>query len=580
MMDGEPRRFPSGLKELRKVRNESASLFVFAALLSVFVNLLMLAGPLYMLQVYDRVLGSRSEETLVALSILVAFLFALMGLLDWVRTRVMARVGARFQSRLDTRIFGAVLTQALNAGDRNQPSNELADLESIQRFLGSPVLFALFDMPFTPLFVALIFVFHPLLGWTAVVGGSFLIAVAILNQVLTRRAHAESVQASARAGSFAADIRNEAEAVIGMGMRDAVHDRWQQFRDEALTRSVVASDRTGFFATLTKTFRLFLQSVILGLGAYLVLQNQMTAGAMIAGSILLGRALAPVEQALGNWPLAQRAIAGWTSLSRILALAPEQDPPTPLPKPRANLLVQGLTVVPPGENRAALRNVSFELKAGQAMGVIGQSASGKSTLARAITRVWPLAAGRISLDGASVEQYDPAVLGSYVGYLPQSVTLFRGTIAENIARMALKPDAKAVVAAAQTAGAHDMIKALPEGYDTQISNDARLSGGQRQLVGLARALYGDPLLLVLDEPNSNLDNGGNTALNAAIRGVKARGGAVIIVAHRPAAIAECDTLLVLEGGTQKAFGPRDEILQAQVRNVAQIRPNLNPVKSS
>jgi PrtD family type I secretion system ABC transporter len=579
-MDELRKNFPMGLRELRQIRSESTSLFAFTGLLSVFVNLLMLTGPLFMLQIYDRVLGSRSEETLVALAILVAFLYALMGVLDLVRARVMARVGAKFQARLDERVFRAVIQQALQAGDRNQPASELRDLEAIQRFLGSPVLFAIFDMPFAPLFAALIFVFHPILGWVALFGGAVLIVITLLNQWLTRKRQAESMQASAQASSFAADIRNDAEAVVGMGMQSAVSTRWQSFRDEALEKGVAASDRTGLFTTITKTFRLFLQSMMLGIGAYLVLQNQMTVGAMIAGSILLGRSLAPIEQALGNWPVVQMAVAGWKNLSRVLELVPEQSAKTELPKPKAHLTVQGLAVVPPGEERTALRGVSFEVKPGQAMGVIGQSASGKSTLARAITGIWQVAAGRVNLDGASLDQYEPEVLGSYIGYLPQSVTLFKGTIAENIARLALQPNADAVVAAAQVAGAHEMIKMLPKGYDTQISNDARLSGGQRQLIGLARALYGDPLMLVLDEPNSNLDSVGTNALNAAIRTIKQRGGSVVIIAHRPAAIAECDTLLILENGMQKVFGPRDEVLKSQVKNVSQIKPNLSPVAKS
>ena len=569
--------FAKGLRELRSIRNESSKLFYFVGLLSVFVNLLMLTGPIFMLQIYDRVLGSRSEETLVALAILVVFLYALQGVLDWVRARVMARVGARFQARLDQRVFGAVIKQALQAGDRNQPSSELRDLEAIQRFYSSPVLFAIFDMPFTPLFAGLIFFFHPILGWVALSGGSFLIVITFLNQWLTRKRQAESSSASAQASAFAADIRNDAEAVIGMGMQSAVSSRWQAFRDEALTTGVAASDRTGFFTTLTKTFRLFLQSAMLGIGAYLVLQNEMTAGAMIAGSILLGRSLAPIEQALGSWPVVQMAIAGWKSISRILEFVPQSKEKTELPTPRAHLTVQGLTVVPAGEDRAALRGVSFEVRPGQAMGVIGQSASGKSTLARAITGIWPVAAGRVSLDGAALDQYDPEVLGGYIGYLPQSVTLFKGTIAENIARLAVNPNSEAVVAAAQLAGAHDMVKTLPEGYDTPISSDARLSGGQRQMIGLARALYGTPMLLVLDEPNSNLDSVGTAALNIAVREMKQRGGAVVIIAHRPAAIAECDTLLVLENGAQKAFGPRDEVLKSQVKNVSQIKPNMSSV---
>jgi len=339
--------YPIGLRELKAVRNESKSLFGFSAVLSVFVNLLMLTGPLFMLQIYDRVLGSRSEETLVALAVLVAFLYGMMGVLDWVRARVMARVGAKLQTRLDGRVFRAVVQQALHAGDRNQPASELRDLESIQRLLGSPVLFAIFDMPFVPLFAALIFVFHPILGWVALSGGSILVLITFLNQWLTKKHQGESMMASAQASSFASDVRNDAEAVVGMGMQQAVDTRWQRFRDEALSKGMAASDRTGFFTTLTKTFRLFLQSAMLGIGAWLVLQNQMTAGAMIAGSILLGRSLAPIEQTLGNWPLVQMAMAGWKNLSRVLELVPERAEKTVLPKPKAHLTVQGLAVAPP-----------------------------------------------------------------------------------------------------------------------------------------------------------------------------------------------------------------------------------------
>ncbi len=571
-MSGERRVYRQGLRELRQARRAAAGLFAFAAMASVVVNLLMLTGPLFMLQVYDRVLGSRSEETLLALGVLVAFLFAMMAVLDWARGRVMARAGARFQATMDARVFDAVLRGALRSGARNRPAQEMADLQAIRQFMVSPLVLALFDMPFAPLFGVLIFAFHPLLGWMAVVGGALLIALSLVNQLLTRRRQIEAVAAETRAESFAAEARAEAEAVIGMGMQRAVLERWRRMRTEALRDAIAATDRTGVMAAASKSYRLFLQSAMLGVGAWLVLRNQISPGAMVAASILLGRALAPIELSLVNWPLAQRALSGWRSLSRILEENPPSRPRTTLPEPRAHLKIRGLSVVPPGEARPALNAVSFEVKPGQAVGVIGPSAAGKSTLARAITGVWPVSAGRVELDGASIEQYDPATLGRHVGYLPQSITLFRGTIAENIARMATDPDHAAVVRAAQAAGAHETIKALPQGYDTLISNDARLSGGQRQLVGLARALYGDPKILVLDEPNSNLDSFGGARLNAAIRALKARGGAVLIIAHRPAAIAECEMLLVLDAGRQKAFGPRDEVLKAHVRNVAQIRP--------
>lgn len=364
-------------------------------------------------------------------------------------------------------------------------------------------------------------------------------------------------------------------------MRSSVMSRWRKSRDQSLGSSIRSSDLTGSFSSFTKAFRLFLQSAMLALGAYLVLQNQLTPGAMIAGSILMGRALAPIEMAIGQWPLVTRAGQGWFNLSRLLEIVPEEIARTPLPRPAALLVAENLTAVPPGESQASLKMVSFRVEPGTALGVIGPSAAGKSSLARVICGIWRPASGKIRLDGAALDNYDPDVLGGYIGYLPQTVTLFDATIAENIARMSETPDSAAVVDAAKRAGAHEMILQQPQGYDTPIGNfGGRLSGGQRQRLGLARALYGDPLILVLDEPNSNLDSVGSEALNDAIRTMKSEGKSVIIMAHRPAAIAECENLLVLENGMRKAFGPRDEVLKDQVRNVAQIISALKKGKAS
>jgi ATP-binding cassette subfamily C protein len=372
-------------------------------------------------------------------------------------------------------------------------------------------------------------------------------------------------------------LRIEAEAVEALGMRGATFDRWQQTRGRAMDLSLNATDSAGGFTSATKSLRLFLQSMMLGLGAYLVLQGELTSGAMIAASILLGRALAPVELAIGQWELLQRASKGWSNLSRLLSDVPPEIARTPLPKPAARLEGQQVTVLPPGESQASLRMVNFLLPPGQAMGVIGPSGSGKTTLARAITGVWRCAGGKIRLDGAALDQYDPDVLGLHIGYLPQRVTLFDGTISENIARLSTSPDPKLVVEAARKADAHEMILKLPQGYDTPLSAaGSRLSGGQVQRVGLARALYGDPVILVLDEPNSNLDNEGSEALNKAIRQMKAEAKSVIIMAHRPAAIQECELLLVLEGGIRRAFGPRDEVLSEVVQNARQIQKSSTP----
>jgi len=548
------------------VRRQSRGLYWAVGLFSVFANMLMLTGPLFMLQVYDRVLGSRSEATLVALALLVVFLYGVMGILDYTRGRIMARVGARFQSALDHRVFDAMIRRSAVTNDSNAQTG-LADLESIQRLIASPVLMAGFDIPFTPIFLAGIMLFHPWLGFLALAGGGLLILITILNQVFSRTPVVQANVASHKANLMSEEIRSESEMIQSMGMRDAAFGRWKVARDTSLSQTVTANDVGGSFSTLTKTLRLFLQSAMLGLGAYLVLQGELTAGAMIAGSILMGRALAPIELAIGQWALVQRAVKGWNNLSDLLEKVPVESQRTALPKPRAKLDVQSLTIVPPGDNRASLKTVSFQVVPGQAVGVIGPSGAGKSTLARALTGVWRPAGGSIRLDGASLDQYAPDVLGMHIGYLPQRVQLFDGTIAENIARLSAQPDPEKVVAAAKKAAAHDMIVHLPDGYDTRVAaGGGRLSGGQMQRIALARALYNDPVIVILDEPNSNLDNDGSLALNHAIRQLKAEGRSCLIMAHRPAAIQECDTLLVLDHGTRAAFGPKDKVLREMVAN--------------
>ncbi len=556
----------AGAAELRRARRQSRPYFWFVAIFSFFVNLLMLTGPMYMLQVYDRVLGSRSEATLIALTALVAFLYGMMGILDYTRGRVMGRVAARFQAALDLRVFDAVVRRAAIKPDQLSVTG-LKDLESVQRLMASPVLMSVFDIPWTPVFLIGITIFHPWLGMLAVSGGALLIVITVINQWVTRTPTLKSNIITQQSEQISDQIRSEAEMVQALGMRDAAFGRWNKARSEALKGQIKSSDLLGTFTSMTKTFRLFLQSAMLGLGAYLVLLNELTPGAMIAGSILMGRALAPIELAIGQWALVQRARKGWDNLAQLLSEVPPEAERTELPRPRAKLDVQQLTVVPPGEQQASLRMVTFALNPGQALGVIGSSGAGKSTLARALTGVWRPAGGKVRLDGASIDQYGTEVLGKYVGYLPQRVTLFDGTIAENIARLSPNPDAEQVVEAAKKAAAHDMILKLPDGYDTRVSAaGGRLSGGQVQRIGLARAMYGDPVLLVLDEPNSNLDNEGSEAVNQAIRTMKEQGKSVLIMAHRPAAIKECDLLLMLDGGARAAFGPKDEVLQKMVQN--------------
>ena len=560
-----------GRAELRDVRRESRALFWAVAIFSFFVNMLMLTGPLYMLNVYDRVLGSRSLETLIALSVLVAFLFGLMGLLDVVRSHVMARVGARFQARLDERVFSASLrAQSLGRAQREAQSGT-RDLESVQRLIASPGAMSVFDLPFAPIFFVGIFIFHPFMGYLGLVAALVLIGLALANQAASEKPLETANATTLQSELMGSHIRSEAEMVQSMGMRAAVFGRWQTARARSLDATIGATDVSGTFNGWIKAFRLFVQSAMLGLGAYLVLQNEMSPGAMIAGSILLGRALAPFEMIVGQWAAFQKAREGWGKMSVLLGEIPVEHMRTALPRPKGQLDVEQITVIPPGEQAATLRMLSFSVMPGQAVGVIGTSGAGKTTLAKALTGLWRPAGGKIRLDGAALDQYDADTLGQVIGYLPQRLAMFDGTIKDNIARMSLKPDDAAVVKAAKQAAAHDMILRMPDGYDTRISaSGGRLSGGQMQRIGLARALYGDPVLIVLDEPNSNLDNDGSVALNAAIKALKAEGKCILVMAHRPAAIQECDLLLMIENGARKAFGPKDEVLREVVANTRQI----------
>ena len=541
----------------------------FAFAFSIFVNLLMLTGPLFMLQVYDRVLGSRSEETLVALLVLVIGLYGLMWLLDFARTRLVARYGARFQAGLDDRVFTAQLIQ-----DRRTPEGQSAarDLEAVQAFYASPALTAIMDVPFTPVFVGVIFIFHPWLGWFAVIGALILIAVTTLSQVLTSGRVAEAQKTVESAHRFAENARRASEIIRSQGMLGPVVERFMDRRTSALQKNMGAVDWTGAFSTFTKAFRLSLQSFVLALGAWLVLRGEITAGAMIAASILLGRALAPIEQLIGRWPQIARARQARASLTTFLADNPAPEPRTRLPRPRGRLDLKGVTVTTAPGSPPVLYNITCSIAPGEALGVIGRSGAGKTTIAKTIVGLIEPNIGEVRLDGALISHYSPDDLGAYVGYLPQDPMLISGTIAENIARMSLQPDSDMVVAAARKAKAHDLILSLPNAYETRVEdNQIGLSGGQRQRIALARALYGDPVLLVLDEPNSALDQEGSEALNAAIRTMKGEGRSVVIMTHRPVAIAECDTLMVVDTGRVKALGPRDEIIKSMMKNAPDIQ---------
>ncbi|MEM9582604.1 MAG: type I secretion system permease/ATPase [Pseudomonadota bacterium] len=569
-----------GISELRAARRTGIWLLWAVFIFSIFVNLLMLTGPLFMLQVYDRVLGSRSEETLVALFVLVGALYGLMAFLDYARGRVLARFGARFQSALDDRVFHAVLKRALFPKERAAPATGLRNLEAVRTLFTSPVMTALFDVPWTPLFIGAIFIFHPMLGWLATFGAVTLITITLLNNWLTSAKSKDASATSNRAQSLAEQARRSAEVVQAQGMSASVVARWHGYRDEALDTSIRASDWTGLFASMGKSLTLFLQSAMLAVGAYLVLQSELTAGAMIAGSILLGRALQPVQQVLGQWTMVQHARSAWRELRALLENTPPEEETLSLPQPEANIHFAGVSVMAQGVKAPILRGISFFVGAGEVVGVVGKSGSGKTTLAKTLLGLTRVVQGEVRFGGATLDQYDRDKLGSYIGYLPQNVVLFSGTIAENIARMSVQPDEEKIVEAAKRANAHEMILNLPDGYQTIVQgDDSQLSGGQRQRIALARALYGDPVLLLLDEPNSALDNDGSVALNRAIREFKASNRAVILMTHRPSAIAECDRLVVVENGQIKADGPRDEVLKSMVKNVQDIQKTLKQAQS-
>ena len=556
------------MAELRQALGKAKAGFIGVAIFTGVVNVLMLTGPLFMLQVYDRVLTSHSTATLLVLFLIVVFLYSMMGFLDHVRGRILARIGAGFQASLDERVFATVLRQAEVPKLRERPANALRDLASIQSLLASPGTGAAFDLPWAPLYVAIMFMFNHWLGWFAVAGMAIVLVLAILNQRQTRKPQAEAAKLAAEAEARTESARKAIETVRGLGMSKVMSEQWLAAREAALKAAITASDSGGGLAIVTKTVRMLLQSAVLALGALLVIEGQLTGGAIIAGSTLLGRALAPVEQLVGHWAQFQRAFVAWRDLTKLLTAVPPEAPRMALPRPEPILTVQDLTVVPPGEQTAILRGVSLSAKAGDAIAVIGPSASGKSTLARALAGVWPATRGEIRLAGADLPQYDRDQLGAYLGYLPQDVLLFSGTVAQNVSRFDPAATPEAIVAAAKKAAAHELILSLPQGYDTVLTEGGgRISGGQRQRIGLARAFYGRPAILILDEPNSSLDDPGVQALNQAIATARADGQIVLVMSHRPSALAECNLVMILDGGQMRGFGPRDEVLSRFVKNV-------------
>lgn len=525
------------------------------------INLLLLVPAIYMLQVYDRVLTSRNEGTLLALSALLIALLGVEAALDRVRARVLGRLGRALDDKFDAPVFDAVCRRAVE-GRPETPAQAFADLGRLREFVAGKGLVALLDVPWMPLFLLVIYLLHPVLGAFALLAALMLMALAWYNQRSAGPLMQQAGQLTAAAQNEAvAQLRN-IEVVAALGMQRSLRDRWLRRQDALLGVSERLGDRSAGIGSVSRFARLTLQSGILGVGAYLALSEQMSAGGIVAASILLGRALAPVDQLITQWKGIVAAREAWTRLSGLLAQYPTRTAGVVLPRPRGALKVEGLTVAAPGKREPILRHLDFSVEPGTLVGVVGPSASGKSTLGRALLGIWKPLAGSVRLDGAALHAWERGEVGQWLGYLPQDVELFDGTIAENIARFGPLDSAK-VIEAAGRAGVHDMVLRMPQGYDTRIGEGGLvLSGGQRQRIGLARALYGDPVLIVLDEPNSSLDEAGDAALLAALRNLRAEGRTAFIISHRLNVLSVVDQVLILADGAIRVMGPRTEVMQA------------------
>jgi ATP-binding cassette, subfamily C, bacterial len=536
------------------------------ASISGVVNLLALTSPLFMLQVYDRVLASRSVPTLVGIAALAACLFAFQSLLDGLRSRVLMRIGEQFDHQWSSRVHAAVIALPLQARMPSDGLQPLRDLDNVRGFLAGQGPTAFFDLPWMPLYLGICFLFHVWIGMTALVGAIVLVSLTVVTDALSRVPTRATIQHGLVRNALMEAGRRNAEVVRAMGLGRRLAERWQQANADYLASNRRAGDVASGFGAVSRSLRLMLQSAILGVGAWLVIGQETSPGVMIASSIMMGRALAPVDLAIASWKPFLMARQSWARLKELTAGMLAPDEVTPLPRPARDLRAEAVTIVPPGERKPTVAAISFAVPAGAALGIIGPSGSGKSTLARALVGVWKPASGKVRIDGATFEQWDREALGCHIGYLPQGVELFDGTIAENIARFDEDASAEAVIAAARAADAHDLILRFERGYETRIGEaGSALSAGQRQRIGLARALYGDPFLIVLDEPNANLDQEGEAAVVSAMASVRERKGIVIVVAHRPSALGVVDLVLAMEGGRAKAFGPRDEVLSRVLR---------------
>lgn len=548
-----------GGNELKAAIQNNHPALTATAVFSLVINILMLTGPIFMLQVYDRVLTSGSVATLVTLTLLTLALYGVIAALEIVRSRILIRVAHDIDHHLSTRIFEASLRRTLKSPDQQ---TTLRDLDALRSFIAGPGPITLFDAPWTPVYLVVIFLLHWTLGIAAALGAMLLVSLAWISETSSRTAMTEAGKAAVKSAALAENAHRNAEALAAMGMtRDYCH-KWSAAQSTSLRWQMCASDRLGTTSSLSKALRLLLQSMMLALGAGLALSDLISAGTIVAATIMFGRAMAPVEQAIGQWRTFIKVRETYANLDALLVSEPVEPPKTTLPRPQGQLSVAGLTVIPPGSTRAVLTDVQFKLAPGEMLAVIGPSASGKSSLSRALVGVWSAPSGTIRLDGAPIEQWDRALLGRHIGFLPQSVEIFNGTVRENISRFRREAADEEVVEAARQATCHEMILSLPSGYDTPIGPlGMHLSAGQRQRIGLARALFGQPALVVLDEPNSNLDRDGDEALTAAIAGMKSRNQAIVIVSHRIQAIQLADYLLYLDRGKQQAFGPRQTVMQ-------------------
>jgi PrtD family type I secretion system ABC transporter len=542
--------------------------FYAAGTFSFFINLLMLAPAIYMLQTYDRVLSSRNETTLWMLTLIMLVLYALMAALEWVRARLLVRAGIRMEDALNDRVFSAAFEANLRRAGRN-PAQALTDLTNVRQFITGNGLFAFFDSPWAPIYLAVIFFLHPMLGWFSLTGMFILVGLTLATELATRKPLGESNGALIRANQNAENNLANAEVIEAMGMLPSLRQRWKRLHNDHLALQALASDRAGIISALTKFVRISQQSLVLGLGAYYVIRGELTPGGMIAASILMGRALAPVEQLIANWRSFVSTRGAYERLGGLLNAFPGRPQAMPLPSPQGHVSVEALVAVPPGATLPVLKGITFAIAPGEVVVVIGPSASGKSTLARMLVGLWQPYGGKVRLDGADIFLWEKSLLGPSIGYLPQDIELFEGTVAENIARFG-DPDPEKVIAAAKRAGVHDMILRFTHGYDTMIGpGGGVLSGGQRQRIALARALYGDPAFVVLDEPNSNLDDAGEAALVQAVREMKEAGKAILIVTHRVNIIGVADRLLMLGDGMTQLYGPAREVMAKLASAAAQ-----------